>query len=161
MEEPFIYETEIFHVIGLLEELESLGGKTDMNTLTTRTNMEYGELQKVLRVAEKLGVIYTPGSDVELTDLGKKIAVSNTPARKEIFKNILMNVDMFKNLITFIENRPSKSISIDELENFVKMFIVGEDSQNIIKGILNYTTFASMLKYNRKSNTISLVKAKK
>ncbi len=162
MEEPFIiYEAEIFHVIGLLEELESLGGKSDLNTITTRTNMEYGDLQRVVKVAEKLGVVNTPGSDIELTDAGKKIAVSNTSLRKEIFRNILLDTDIFKNLLTYIENQPTKAISMEELENFIKMSIKGVDVQHAVKGLLNYTTFANILKYNRKNNTISLVKSKK
>ncbi len=161
MEEPFIYDTEIFHIIGLLEELESLGGKSDLNTIITRTNMEYGDLQKVVRVAEELGVVNTPGSDIELTETGKKIAVSTTPVRKEIFRNILMNREIFRNLVTYIENQPTKSISMEEFENFIKMTFKGGELQHIIKGLLNYTTFANLLKYSRKNNTVSFVKPKK
>lgn len=161
MEDVSIYDTDIFHIIGLLEELESLGGKSDLNTITGRTNMEYGDLQKIVKVAEKLGVINTPESDIELTEYGKKIAVSDTLRRKEIFKNLLSGIDIFKQLIGYINSQPSKTISTEELENYIKMHIGGADLQPVIKGLLNYATFANLLRLNRRTNTISIPKSKK
>lgn len=161
MEEAFIYDTDIFHIIGLLEELESLGGKSDLNTITARTNMEYGDLQKIVKVSEKLGVISTPGADIELTESGKKIAVANTSSRKEIFKNILSNIDIFKQLLTYINEQPNKSISTQELENYVKVHFQGGEIQQIVKGLLNYATFANLLRINRRTNTVSIPKPKK
>ncbi len=160
MEDASIYDTDVFHVIGLLEELESLGGKSDLNTITSRTNMEYGDLQKIVKVSEKLGVVNTPGSDIELTESGKKIAVSNIHSRKEIFRNLLANTDIFKHLIAYIDTQPSKSITMEELENYVKTHIPRAELQQVIKGLLNYATFANLLRLNRRTNTISIPKPK-
>ena len=55
-------------IVGLLEVLDDHGGREDIYKLARELKYEFGELLTVLKAAEMVGFVHTPGGDVEIVE---------------------------------------------------------------------------------------------
>ena len=58
-----IPQVGISKIIGLLEVLDDAGGRYDVFRLARDINYEFGEILKVIKAAEMLELVVTPGAD--------------------------------------------------------------------------------------------------
>src|SRR5690242_17470614 len=64
---------QISEVLGLLEVLDDRKGKEKVWTLARDLSFDFGRLLMVIKAAEMLDFVYTPGTDVVLKLTGKKM----------------------------------------------------------------------------------------
>ncbi len=61
-------------VFGLLETLEDRGGRDDGYKIARDLQFKFGDLLKVMKAAEILGLVSTPAGDVVLEPLGQSVS---------------------------------------------------------------------------------------
>lgn len=135
-------------VIGLLEYLDDHNGKEDIYKLAEAIHYELGELLSVIKMAEMLGFVETPGGDVVITDLGRKILKSKVAQRKLIIREQIKRLKLYQYLIEALqkseEGRLHKDVVLEELSRFFP----NENAEALFKTIVNWGRYAELLGYN-------------
>ena len=149
-------ETEISEVLGFLELLNSKGGKADIYKLAQELQMEFGETIEVIRGAELLQTVNTPGGDVVLEPLGEKITQSSISERKVIIKNQIEKIPLFQDVSLFLKQNDDQEVTREEvLEKLVEM-IPNENVERTFSTLVQWGRYAEIFGYNDDSHTFYL-----
>lgn len=109
----------ISEVLGLLEVLDDRKGREKVYTLARDLNFEFGNLLLVIKAAELLDFVYTPGTDVILKTLGKRMIEIDMNSKKKILLNQLRKISLFQfartTLLAVEDRRMSKDSFMEKL----------------------------------------------
>lgn len=146
----------ISEILGLVELLISKGGREDIYKLASELQMEFGETLAVIRAAELLGVVHTPGGDVEVTATGNKVSDSGISDRKGIIHDQLMTVPLFKTLVQYLKDKEDhRALRDDVLEKLAEL-IPNENAEQTFLLLVNWGRYAELFGYNDDSETFYL-----
>src|SRR6202158_936347 len=98
-------------VFGLLELLEDRGGREDGYKVARDLNFKFGDLLKVMKAAEILGLVSTPAGDAVLEPLGKQFLEAKINERKLIVREQLKKHGLFSYFIRLLRGQENKSLS--------------------------------------------------
>lgn len=93
----------IDQVLGLLRVLYSLGGKTDIYKIDEEVEIDFDELSLAVNAAEALGLVAVRAGDVELTELGRRAAVSDLDDVKEEIALKLSSLRPFADILNKVD----------------------------------------------------------
>jgi NitT/TauT family transport system ATP-binding protein len=154
--EPLPHGVSSSKVIGLLEYLDDHNGKEDIYKLAEAIHYEIGELLSVIKMAEMLGLAETPGGDVVITDLGRKILKSKVAQRKLIVREQLKKLKIYQHLIEALQKSEEGRLGRDViLEELARLF-PHENAEALLKTIVNWGRYAELLGYNPDTQTLYL-----
>ena len=143
-------------VIGLLEYLDDHNGKEDIYKLAEATRYETGELLAVIKMAEMLGLVETPGGDVVLLDLGRKLLKSKVGPRKTIIREQLKRLPIFQKLIDELQQSEERRLHRDRVLEELSRLLPHENVEQLFKTIVNWGRYAELFGYNHDSLTLYL-----
>lgn len=146
----------ISEILGLVEVLKSKGGKEDIYKLAAELQMDAGEILQVIRGAELLGLVNTPGGDVVIEALGEKVSRSRINARKQIIKDQLAMIPVFKELTDYMKAQDSHQATRDQLLEKLTELMPNEDCQQTFTTLVNWGRYAELFGYNDDRETFYL-----
>lgn len=138
----------ISRVIGLLEVLDDAGGRHDVFRLAREVNFEFGEILRVIKGAEMLGLVETPGADVVLTSTGGQMLRGRVNSRKKLLKEQIKKLPIFRAVVEALER--SEAHRADE-DAFLEMFAIhlpAEDHEALLKTVIDWGRYAELIGYN-------------
>src|SRR5512147_1757570 len=94
-----IPQVGISRVIGLLEVLDDANGRYDIFRLARDINYEFGAILQVIKAAEVLGLVVTPGADVVLTGTGSQLLRSKVKGRKKLLRDLIRQLPLFRTVV--------------------------------------------------------------
>lgn len=150
---PQIGISEIF---GLIELLRNKGGREDIYKLAAELKMEFGDTLTVIRGAELLGFVHTPGGDVVLEPLGDKVSKSKISGRKKIVKTQLEKLPIFAKISQFLNEREDKQATKNQLLEILAELVPNESNEDTFKTVVNWGRYAEFFGYNDDTNTFYL-----
>jgi NitT/TauT family transport system ATP-binding protein len=153
---PGLPEIGISEILGLVELLKSKGGREDIYKLAAELKMEFGQMLTVIRGAEMLGLVHTPGGDVVLEPLGEKILRTRIKGRKAIVKEQLEKMELFMKLTSFLRENEDHQATRDQLLEKLAELIPNENSEQTFQTLVNWGRYAEMFGYNDDSQTFYL-----
>lgn len=146
----------ISEILGLVELLKSKGGREDIYKLAAELNMEFGETLTVIRGAELLGLVNTPGGDVVIEQLGDRVTRSRISGRKIIIKEQLEKLPLFRNLVTFLQGKEERQATRDELLEKLAELMPNENVEQTFSTLVNWGRYAELFGYNDDSQSFYL-----
>lgn len=141
-------QSGINRILGLMELLDQRGGKEDIYKLGRELNYELGDLLLVIKGGEMLGFLNTPGGDVVLEELGKKMLKGNTNVKKKLFKEQLKKLRIFQHFIRLLEQAEEKRLEKDAILEELARILPQEQPQPIFKTLVNWSRYAELFGYN-------------
>jgi NitT/TauT family transport system ATP-binding protein len=144
-----IPDTSLPRVFGLLEILDDRNGREDGYRLARDLNYDLGELLKVMKAAEILGFVDTPGGDIVQLPLGKKFLESDINQRKAMLRERLREHGLFNYLIRLLKGREDKSLDKELVLEHLAMLLPNEDPERLFSTIVNWGRFAELFGYNK------------
>lgn len=147
--------TTVTQIFGLLEVLNSHGGKEDIYRLAKDLHYELGELREVLRAGELLGFVHTPGGDAVLTDLGRGLVASRVKARKRLFREQLRRLTLIRYVSDLVEQTEDKAIEKEVLLEVFAKVLPQDDPEEVFKTLVNWSRHAELFRFNRDSGQLS------
>jgi NitT/TauT family transport system ATP-binding protein len=130
----------ISEVLGLLKVLDDRGGRADVYRLAQELNMDSSKLLPILQGAEVLGLVQTPGGDVVLLPLGKKVVHADINTKKAILKEEMEKLALFRFFIEFLSNHPEKAVEKSVILEELAILLPTEDPE---------TAYSTLLKWGR------------
>jgi NitT/TauT family transport system ATP-binding protein len=144
-----IPSTNLPRVFGLLEILDDRGGREDGYRLARDLNYDLGELLKVMKAAEILGFVETPGGDIVLLPLGRKFLDADINERKLTLREQLREHGLFNYLIRLLKGQEDRSVDKELVLEHLAMLLPNEDPGHLFSTIVNWGRFAELFGYNQ------------
>jgi len=146
----------ISEILGLVELLNSKGGREDIYKLASELQMEFGETLAVIRAAELLGLVHTPGGDVEVVSTGEKVSQSGISQRKEIIHDQLMKLPLFYSLVQYLKEKDDHQAPRDEVLEKLAELIPNENAEQTFSQLVQWGRYAELFGYNDDSESFYL-----
>lgn len=143
-------------VLGLLEYLDDQNGREDIYRLAREIHYEFGELLSVIKMAELLGLVDTPGGDVLILDLGKRVVKSKINQRKEIIREQLRSLSLFRFLVELLDKTEEKQLDQEVLLDDLSNRLPFEDVQQLFDTLINWGRYAELVGYSQDTGKIYL-----
>jgi NitT/TauT family transport system ATP-binding protein len=143
-------------VLGLLEYLDDHNGREDIYKLAREIQDKTAELLSVIKMAETLGLVETPGGDVMILDLGKKVVKSKIDQRKAIIRDQLRRLKIFQFLLDLLEKAEDKKLDRQVILEELSSRLPHENAQKVLDTLINWGRYAELLGYSRDTGMVYL-----
>ena len=149
-------EIGISQILGLVELLMARNGREDIYKLAGELSMELGETLTVIKAAELLGLINTPGGDVVVEDFGQKVIDASITERKDLIRAKLEELPVFKNVREFLAAQEDSEVAREEVLEKLAELIPNEDAESSFTTIVNWGRYSELFGYNDDTQTFYL-----
>jgi NitT/TauT family transport system ATP-binding protein len=149
-------EIGISQILGLVELLLGKGGREDIYKLAGELSMELGETITVIRAAEMLGLVHTPGGDVVVEDFGTKVIDASIAERKDLIREKLVQLPVFQSVQEFLKREVDEEVTREEVLEKLAELLPNEDAETSFSTIVNWGRYAELFGYNDDSQTFYL-----
>jgi NitT/TauT family transport system ATP-binding protein len=148
-------------LLGFLEILDDLGGKSDVAGIASKQGLELDDLLPILESGEMLGLIQVSAGDVSITEKGHLFIVASPKVQKKMLRDVVINLDTFKKLVDLVKRSEKGRISKDEVLEFVSNQDVATqnpdgDGSNEFDWIVEWGRQALILNYDANEESISI-----
>jgi len=143
-----IPQVGISRVIGLLEVLDDAGGRYDVFRLARDVNFEFGEILRVLKGAEMLGLVETPGADVVLTSTGGQMLRGRVNNRKKLLKEQLKKLPIFRTVVEALQRSEDHRADEDAFLEIFAIHLPAEDPESLLKTVIDWGRYAELIGYS-------------
>jgi NitT/TauT family transport system ATP-binding protein len=133
--------------IGLLEVLEN-EGNLELFKLTRQVDIELSQFLLVLRAAELLGWITTPGGRVEMTAAGRRFLAADINTRKQLLNTTLRGLFVFDLIVQALQQSASKEVDESVVLSQVALSFPHERPQRILRTVVAWARYAALFKYS-------------
>jgi hypothetical protein len=142
-------------VVGLLEYLAAHDGSAEVFQFADETGREFARVLAVVKAAELLDLIETPGHMVTLTSRGRAF-VGTPDDRPRLWREQLLRLALFREVYEVLRNQPSRSID----RNFVLEMIVTrmpyEDYVRVFNTFIRWARFGALFTYDEATQQVAL-----
>src|SRR5581483_5735312 len=116
----------IGEMTGLLEIIHDHGDAMDLFELDAITTYDFGHTISVVKAAELLGLVTTPGDEVKVTDVGKTFLAGDVNERKHVWRERVERLATFKQVIDLLVRRPDKRLPAEVVREQLVMALPNE-----------------------------------
>ncbi|MDE1170821.1 MAG: nitrate/sulfonate/bicarbonate ABC transporter ATP-binding protein [Verrucomicrobium sp.] len=120
----------------------------DIYDLSCQIGKDFGATLVVVKAAELLGFVDTPGHDVVLTALGKRFNALDTQEKTDLLQEQIRKVKIFELVLRLIDASPEKVIDEDQVVERLGAIFPHEKPRILWKTILNWGRFAELFSYD-------------
>jgi len=149
-------EVGMTRILGLLDVLDDHGGREDIYRLARDLSYEFGDLLGVIKAAEILGLVDTPGGDVVLQPLGKHLIECDVNTKKSLLKKQVKAHSLFAHFIEFLKGQPERKATREEVVVEAGKILPQEKPLSVFRTLVNWGRFTELFGYNRDDDAFYL-----
>jgi len=146
-------EATVSEIVGLLEHLDSHGGREEIFRIAADTHQEFGRLLSIVEAAELLDFVDTPKRMVVLEPLGKRFVQAAAEERKVLWREQLLKLRLYQ----MVRDAVQKDGSVDRefvLETLV-LHMPQENYEKVFQTFIRWARFGNLFAYNETTERIS------
>ena len=138
----------ISKIIGLLKVLDDAGGRYDVFRLARDINYEFGEILQVIKAAELLDLVVTPGGDVVLTGTGSALLRAKVNPRKKLLKEQIKKLPLFRAVVEALMRAEDHRADEDAFLEIIALHLPAENAEALLKTVIDWGRYAELLGYS-------------
>ena len=146
-------------IIGLIEYLDARGGKEDIFKIAADTNQEFGQVIAITKAAEMLDFVDTPMRNVVLEPLGKKVASVSPEERRELFRQALLRLRLFREVRGMIERSEKEGVEADLVYEVLAINLPNENYESLFETLVRWGRFGELFTYDENTKRLALLEA--
>jgi NitT/TauT family transport system ATP-binding protein len=150
---------DISELIGLVEAMEDheVDGVINLPVLAESLHLDVNNVFPLTEMLDMMRFAKISEGEIAFTDAGKKFANSNIQERKQIFaQHLLQYIPLAQHIRHILDREPShrtpESTFLNELQNYFSE----EESERILRTIIDLGRYAEILAYDYDSGELSL-----
>ena len=143
-------------ILGLLEILSDHGGQMDLFDLDAITEYDFGRTITVVKAAEMLALVETPGDLVKLTEFGREMVAADQPEKKLLWRKRLLTLGLFAAVIRHLAAEPDVARSGDEIKQFLAERLPGSDVGDLFRTLVGWGRYGQLFHYEARTDELSL-----
>ena len=133
--------------IGLLEVLEN-EGSLELFELTRHVDIELSQLLLVVKAAELLHWVTTPGGRVEMTAEGRQFLAADINTRKQRLNATLRGLFVFDLIVQALKQSASKELDEAVVLSQLALTFPRERPQRVLRTVVAWARYAALFQYN-------------
>ena len=151
-----IPQAGISEILGLLEVLDDRQGKDKIYNLARDLNFDFGNLLLIIKAAEMLEFVYTPGTDVIIKALGKKMIETEMNEKKKILLNQLRELSLFQYVKLKLLENDDQRMSRAEFLEMLHSVLPKEPPEQLFHMVVNWGRWGEFLGYSQDDDFVYL-----
>ena len=152
---PYVTPGEVLGLLALLGD-----SPCDLFALAERFGREFGAFVRVIKAAELLEFIATPGQDVVRTELGKKTVEASTADQKALLREQLLKLKIFELLVRLIRVQKNQTLTEEELLRELHAALPHEKPRVLLRSLLTWGRYAELVTYDPSQHLLRLYEGK-
>jgi NitT/TauT family transport system ATP-binding protein len=146
----------ISEILGLLSVLEDHDARADVYRLGQELQMDSGKLLPVLRGAEVLELVHTPGGDVVLLPLGKQVIDSDMNTKKAIVREQMEKLPLIRFFVEYLSRYPEKAVEKSQVLDELAILVPAHDPEETYGTLLKWGRYGEIFGFSHESNRFFL-----
>jgi NitT/TauT family transport system ATP-binding protein len=138
----------ISKMMGLLEFLDDVGGKEDVFRLAREINYEFGEILMVIKAAELLDLVVTPGGDVVVTATGSRVLRAKINPRKKLLKEQIKRLSLFQLVLRILKSDEDQRAEREVFLEAFALHLPAENPANLLETVIDWGRYTELLGYD-------------
>jgi len=143
-------------ILGLLEIVSDHGGQMDLFELDKITAYDFGHTITVVKAAELLDLVETPGNLVKLTENGREMVAADQPEKKLLFRKRLLTLGLFAAIIRYLAEEPDVARSGDDVKAFIAERLPGSAPADLFRTVIGWGRYGQLFHYDAQADELSL-----
>jgi NitT/TauT family transport system ATP-binding protein len=148
---PYVNAAEVLGLMSLIGDEPQ-----DLFDLAEKFGREFGAVVRIVKAAELLGFVQTPGQDVQITQLGKDLVSSSTVDQKRIVREQLMKLKIFELLVRLIRVQEDQCLPSEELLRELQAALPHEKPRPLFRTLLSWGRYAEIISLDQRKHVIRL-----
>ena len=116
--------------------------------LSTRLKKDFSTFLSVIKAAELIDLVETPGQSVKLTKRGVEFKAASTKQRKKLMHDLLLDLKIFRHLLDKIEAAPEAQLTEEEILTDLTHHFPNERPKNLFKTIVSWARYAELFSFD-------------
>jgi NitT/TauT family transport system ATP-binding protein len=143
-------------MLGLLEILADRGGEEDLYAIDALTDYEFGRTIAVVKGAEMLGLVETPGDLVRLTEVGRQMVAASPKEKRLLFRRRLLTLGVFGELVRFLAHEPDRPRPGEEVRQFLAERLPAQATGDLFQTIVYWGRYGQLFEYDASVDELGL-----
>jgi cobalt-zinc-cadmium resistance protein CzcA len=143
-------------VISLLEYLDRRGEEADLAEIAEETNREYTRVVYIVNAAEMLELVDTPLHVVVLTGKGKRLVLAKPEERKDIWREQLLHLNLFKEVYEVLQRQPDRVVDSDFVLETIVTRMPYENYEKVFATFVHWSRFGELFSYDEATHQLKL-----
>jgi NitT/TauT family transport system ATP-binding protein len=148
--------TGISKILGMCEILDDKGGREDLFTLARDLHMPFSEVLLVIKAAEMLGLIETPGHQASLTAFGKQVLAAPIGSKKTLLGEQMMKLNVFQHVVKLLNGRERGELPAELILEELALRLPHEQPRQMFTTLLNWGRYGDIFGYSRDTDLFFL-----
>lgn len=152
-------EVDISELIGLVEAMEEreIDGKINLPELAESLHLDVNNVFPLTEVLDMLRLAKITEGELTFTEAGKRFAAASILERKQIFAHhLLLYIPLAKHIRYVLDQSPNHRTSENTFLNELENYFSEEESERILRTIIDWGRYAEILAYDYDSGELSL-----
>ena len=115
----------------------------------------------VIKGAEMLGMVETPGGDAVLTPLGKRALESSMNEKKALLRQAMLKLKVFQHVLKLLENAQENEVPAEVILEELAVLLPQEQPRQLFTTLLNWGRYGEIFGYSRDTDQFYLQKPEK
>ena len=140
----------------MCEILDDKGAREELFTLARDLHMPFSEVLLVIKAAEMLGLIDTPGHDAQLTAFGKKVLGAPIQQKKKMLGEQMMKLNVFQHVVKLLQAKPKGELPAELILEELALRLPHEQPRQMFTTLLNWGRYGDVFGYSRDTDLFFL-----
>jgi NitT/TauT family transport system ATP-binding protein len=148
--------TGISKILGMCEILDDKGGGEDLFALARDLHMPFSEVLLVIKAAEMLALIETPGHQAVLTEFGRKVLAAPMKDKKAMLGEQMLKLNVFQHLVKLLKSSERGELPAELLLEELALRLPHEQPRQMFTTLLNWGRYGDIFGYSRDTDIFFL-----
>ena len=148
--------TGISKILGMCEILDDKGGREDLFTLARDLHMPFSEVLLVIKAAEMLALIDTPGHEAQLTAFGKKLLDAPIHDKKAQLGAQMLKLNVFQHVVKLLKSSERGELPAELILEELALRLPHEQPRQMFTTLLNWGRYGDIFGYSRDTDLFFL-----
>ncbi len=122
--------------------------------LATRLKKDFSTFLSVIKAAELIDLVETPGQTVRLTKAGIAFQKADPKLRKKMMHDLLLDLKIFRHLVDKIDNADAKEITEEEVLAELVQFFPNERPKILLKTVVSWARYGELLSFDPRAGVL-------
>ncbi len=142
-------------IVGLAEAVDEMGGEADVAVIAEEVDMDVDRLGPIVSAAEFLGMMWVDGGTLRVTDLSRKVLGASVRGRKAIFREIVKEVPVFRQVVEMARAK-GRPLTRQEVLEAIAARVGTHAAEDVFLALVYWGRYCELVSYDSRSELLSL-----
>ncbi len=139
-------------ILGLLSLLHDSPGLSNIYDISDEIGQEFGNTIALVKAAEILEFIDTPGDEVRFTELGRRFVAADRDGRKAIFAEQVFRLRLFHIIIALLQE--CDEVEAEKVIKDIAMALPYDNPEKVFQTMIAWGRYAGLMDFNAKTKMV-------